>query len=183
MNDVTKVTPPERTVRTDNIRTDDESSISLTSTVVLPGDSHGLDHYLISATQIETIEGCADRITESDTFNASWVSGCVAASVAFLTSFIVLLFQRTNTRPDSVALVLLGVLAVLCEVMAFVVFKIEERARRSRKSHVQALKATLAIYRKHMIPGEPRGVTPPPSGTSGNGRQSDQPATPSAPNR
>ena len=123
--------------------------------LIPPGEGqHGTDFHMISRFQIETLEACADRITESDTFNASWVSGCVGAGVAFAVGCITTLANATRTHPNSVAIAILGIAALACGLLAYIVYKIEERSRKNRKSHVQALNDNLDLYRKYMIPDE-----------------------------
>ena len=110
----------------------------------------------------ESINRCVGRVKEGDTFNASWASALGGTSATALIGFVTVCL----TNASGYALCFLGVLAVMSALAAFLVFKLEERSRKGRVSHLDALKEELRAIEKYMTsekymttPGPPRGVS------------------------
>jgi hypothetical protein len=104
----------------------------------------------------ESLQRCVDRLREGDTFNASWTSGLIGVAATALIGLVTILL--TSSSPPTNALIVLGTLTVMATLSAFLVFKVEERSRKERVSHLDALKEEMAAMERYMT--SPEAATP-----------------------
>jgi ABC-type Fe3+-siderophore transport system permease subunit len=107
--------------------------------------------HFIRRPQWESLERCVERVKEADTFNASWVSGAIGVSVTAVIGFVTVLLTSSHKEPHSVGLTFLALLAVAGAAVAIIVYKIEDKARKLRVSHLDALKEEMAAAKHYMV--------------------------------
>ena len=109
-------------------------------------------HRWVRRVDWEALNRHVGRLKEQDTFNTSWMSFCLGVAASAFIGFLTVLMTSSHHEPHSVALLALGGLTVGGLFLAFVIRKIDQRARANQHSLLSVLQEEMTAMESYIAP-------------------------------
>jgi hypothetical protein len=138
-----------------NIVTQD-SPLTLPQQFVTPPPEEAGEIRMIRRSQWESLKRCVGRIRPYSSPGASWTSFLAGVAVSGLIGLITVRYTiATKAMPDSTAQAMLFWLTVFAAICTALMWKMEQRERKNRADHLDALKDEMNAIDSYMTKTKP----------------------------